>query len=134
MNKIDRTVAIFIGGKERKMRFNINSVLELEAKIPERNVMLLMSRGIFSLDTLITALWIGLKYQDKFLDRKKVQAWTEQYLQEHDFQKLFALVYGAIGISGIIGDTSLFEDVIIKANSLDKEPEEAESEQENEKN
>ncbi len=36
MNRIDRTVDIYIGGKMRKMRFTINSIVELERRILEK--------------------------------------------------------------------------------------------------
>lgn len=128
MNKIDKTVSIFIGGKERKMRFNINAILELESKIPEKNITTLIGAGTFSMDTLITATWIGLKYQDKLLDIKKVKKWVADYLVENSYAKLYALVLGAIGISGLCGgNISLFQDVIAKANAIDEdEPEENE--------
>lgn len=128
-NKIDRTVTIFIGGKERKMRFNINAIVELESKIPEKNIIALMSKNSFPIETLIIATWIGLKYQDKLLDIKKVKKWVADYLVENSYAKLYALVFGAIGISGLCGNgnISLFQDVIAKANAINEdEPEENE--------
>ena len=127
MGKIDKTVDIFIGGKDRKMRFDINGVLELEARIPEKNIIILISKGAaFPLDTLISAVWIGLKYQDKFLDRKKVQKWVAQYITENEngYEKLAGLVFGTIGISGLAGGkVSLFEDVIEKAKAIEADEE-----------
>ena len=46
MGKIDKTVDIFIGGKDRKMRFDINSILELEARIPEKNIIILNTNSV----------------------------------------------------------------------------------------
>ena len=127
MSKIDKTVDIFIGGKDRKMRFDINGILELEAHIPEKNIMTLMSKGLrFSFDTLIYAVWIGLKYEDKLLDLKKVQGWVVQYIQTHEdgYAKLAGFVYGAIGLSGLTGGkVSLFEDVIEKAKMVGEDEE-----------
>lgn len=122
MSKIDKTVSIFIGGKDRKMRFDINGILELEAYIPEKNIMTWMSQGSrFSFDTLIHAVWVGLKYEDKLLDLKKVRNWVAQYIQENEdgYVKLAGLVYGTIGLSGLTGGkASLFEDVIEKAKMI----------------
>ena len=127
MSKIDKTVDIFIGGKDRKMRFDINGILELEARIPEKNILILMSKGgAFPLDTLINAAWIGLKYQEKLLDRKKVQNWVADYISgnEKGYEKLSGLVYGAIGLSGLTGGkVSLFEDVIEKAKMVGEDEE-----------
>lgn len=125
MNRIDRTVDIYIGGKARKMRFNINSIVELERRIPEKNIFVLMQKGAFPLESLIAATWAGLRYQDKFLDIKTVTRWVDEYLAQYSYQKLFALVYGAIGLSGLMHkDVSLFEDIIKKANALDDADEE----------
>lgn len=101
--------------------------LELEARIPEKNILILMGKGAtFPLDTLINAVWIGLKYQDKLLDRKKVQKWVAQYLEENEngYEKLSGFVYGAIGLSGLTsGKVSLFEDVIEKAKMVGEDEE-----------
>lgn len=133
-NKITRTVDINIGGKNRKMRFNINAIAELEAKTPQRNVFKLVSDG-FSINTIVTATWIGLKYEDKNLDLKLVRNWVNAYIQKEGFIKLTALVTGAIGLSGLINkDLKLFEDMIAEANSDENKYQEEFDEVDDEKN
>ena len=124
MSNILRTVDIHIGGEDRKLKFTVGSLEELEANIPGHNVMELMQRSQFSVGELVTAAWVGLKYYNKKLMRKDVREWVDTYMAEHDGGDLFQKVYAAIGLSGLFGkDVSIFEDIIAIADNTESDEE-----------
>lgn len=133
-NKIDGSSMINIGGRDRKIKFTLNSLMELESYLPNRHLFKTMQdgTGLLSLSNIIIATWIGLKYQDKALTLEIVTTWVEEHLQENNFGDLHQAVVGAIGILGTIGEKSMYRNMIeraySKAEATEGKPQEAEQE------
>ncbi len=127
-SKLNSTVEIEIGGEERKMKFTLGAVEELEAILPEHNIFLLMKKNFWSVSEIVAATYCGLKVFDRKLSRLTVEKWIEEYTKENEITTLRLHVFAALGLSGYVTkDKSAFVDVL---NILkEKEPESEEDEE-----
>lgn len=128
-SKITRSVDINMGGKDRKLKFTIGALEQLEASLPGHNVAELMTRNNWSVGELITTTWVGLKYYDKKLTRDEAKGMVGEYLAETEQGDLWSRLVAALGLSGLFGrDVSKFQDII---TALDGNSEENPTEAEN---
>jgi hypothetical protein len=126
-SKLNSTVDIEIGGEMRKIKFTIGAVEELEAMLPEKNLFLLMRKGLWSVSEIVSATYCGLKVFDRKLTKPTVEKWIAEYTKENDITTLRLYVFAALGLSGCVGkEKSAFIDVL---NAL-REDAENEGEQE----
>lgn len=101
ISKIDGTLTLEIGGKSRKIKYPITAIEELESYLPSNSIHDLPTR--FGITLLITATWIGLKWEDKKLQRKVVTEWVEEYLKTTASGDLYRKIYKVLELSGIYG-------------------------------
>jgi len=126
-SKLNSTVSIEIGGEERKIKFNIGAIEELEAMLPERNVFMLLQKEYWSISEIVAAVYCGLKTFDRKLSKLTVEKWIEKYTEENDIQVLRLKAFAALGLSGLLTkEKSAFADVL----NLLNEREEAKGEEE----
>lgn len=112
ISKIDRSVLLNIGGEERRLKFTVGALEELESYLPSRNIYKQMQDIPFAFGVLATAVWIGLKWQDKKLRRETVLEWINEYNSSNEASDLFNKTYAAIGLSGMFGsDVSVFAEI-----------------------
>lgn len=116
-------ITIPLGGEDRRIKFTINAIQELEAQIDGKNVMLLMQDRVWSITDIVSACHCALKTFDNTLTRRKVQEWVAEYAEEHEtgIYDLQAYLTAALGMSGLVGGKrSAFEGIL---NELNKKKE-----------
>ena len=112
-SKLNSTVEIEIGGEERKIKFTLGAVEELEAMLPEHNVFLLMKKNFWSVSEIVAATYCGIKVFDRKLSRQTVEKWIEDYTKENDITTLRLYVFAALGLYGYVTkEKSAFVDVL----------------------
>ena len=126
-NKLNSTVEIEIGGEERKIKFTLGAVEELEAMLPEHNIFILMKKNFWSVSEIVAATYCGLKVFDRKLSKLTVEKWIEEYTKDHDITTLRLYVFSALGLSGYVSkDKSAFVDVLNILKDKESESEEDE--------
>lgn len=123
INKIDGSISLNIGGENRKIKFSLNSLIEVESYLPNRHLFQTVQNGngILSISVLAIATWVGLKYQDKKLSQETVVQWVEEHLQENELQDFHQLILGAMGILGTLGDKSVYKEMLAKSYKKEDE-------------
>lgn len=125
---IDKSVRINIGGEERKAKFTIGALEELEAMLPNHNVFDLIAREFWSITEIVACVYCSLKVNERSLTKAKVQQWVTQYCREKEngMIDLRVRMLAALGVCGlVIGDTKPFENILV-ALADETEGEEAE--------
>ena len=69
-------ITIPLGGEDRRIKFTINAIQELEAQIDGKNVMLLMQDRVWSVTDIVSACHCALRTFDNTITRRKVQEWV----------------------------------------------------------
>lgn len=114
-----KRITINIGGEERRIKFNIAAIQELESLLDGKNVMALFDGKTWSVTDIVSACYCGLKACDRTISRQRVLEWVEDYASDSE-QGVYGLqVYliAALGTSGLMGSNkSAFEDIL---NTLD---------------
>lgn len=115
-----KRITINIGGEERRIKFNIAAIQELESLLESHNVMELFQSQTWSVTDIVSACYCSLKACDNKITRPKVQAWVEDYAAESETGIYGLQVYliAALGLSGLTGkDKSAFEDILNNLNT-----------------
>lgn len=109
-------IMIPLGGEERRVKFTINAIQELEGQLASKNVMSLMQEGaVWSVTDTVSACYCALRVFDNAVTRKKVEAWVAEYAEGHEtgIYGLQAYLVAAIGLSGLVGGKkSAFEGIL----------------------
>lgn len=121
INKIDGSISLNIGGENRKIKYNLNALIEVESYLPSGHLFNTLRNADFMLSTtnLVTAVWVGLKYQNKKLTRESAAKWVEEYLQENPINELNEMIVATMGLVGTIGDVSMFKDILVNKKTED---------------
>lgn len=116
-----KRITINIGGEERRIKFNIAAIQELESLLDGKNVMALFDGKTWSVTDIVSACYCGLKAYDRTITRQRVIEWVDEYAGKNE-QGVYGLqVYliAALGTSGLMGNQkSAFEEIL---NTLDNE-------------
>jgi hypothetical protein len=92
---------IIINGLEYKLKYDINSISDLEDKIDKSINDLIQNIGISACRSL---LWAGIKHSNKYLTLKDVGAMMNNHLKNGgDFKDLIPNIVVALKESGILG-------------------------------
>ena len=122
MAKIDRSVIIELDGEEKKIRFDLSALEELEAKIGKSAMTMMQNPNEWGVNGLVTALWVALKSREKKLTREEVKRMVSEYINDGgEANALLESVYAAIGLSGFFGDVSIFKDMLKRNDDEDIE-------------
>lgn len=132
-NKLHSTVTLNLGGEDRKIKFTITAVEELEALLTDKNgkgnAFLLMTKDFWSVTEIIAALYCGLKVFDRKLAKATVESWVEEYCEDKQIMELRLYVMSALGLSGIVvQNKSAFADILNGLNDKKKSEEYEEEE------
>lgn len=132
-NKLHSTVTLNLGGEDRKIKFTITAVEELEALLTDKNgkgnAFLLMTKDFWSVTEIIAALYCGLKVFDRKLAKATVESWVEEYCEDKQIIELRLYVMSALGLSGIVvQNKSAFADILNGLNDKKKSEEYEEEE------
>jgi len=88
-------LTIELGGKERNIRFDSNSICELEEKAG-MGIPALLSESNMGFNTLRLLLWAGCRHENKGLTLDMIGIWMERYFEqegeEFNFMTLFEKV------------------------------------------
>lgn len=132
-NKLHSTVTLNLGGEDRKIKFTITAVEELEALLTDKNgkgnAFLLMTKDFWSVTEIIAALYCGLKVFDRKLAKATVESWVEEYCEDKQIMELRLYIMSALGLSGIVvQNKSAFADILNGLNDKKKSEEYEEEE------
>ena len=95
------TVVLNLGGKERRVRYNLNAIAEigdrLEIKVRLDNLGADLLGRELPLRALRTILWAGLIHEDESLTEKEVGGWVDQDNLSEVLEGFFGLFAGTGG-------------------------------------
>lgn len=91
-------ITILFGNKERKLRFDVEAMLDLEAALNKTTREVMSDLAMLSFNTLVVALWAGLKHEDTALNINLVRKYFRTYekLPGADIKALFKAVLDAL--------------------------------------
>jgi hypothetical protein len=93
---------IELGGKTRTIKFDYNSICDMEEKA-NMGIPQIMSENA-GFNTLRLLMWSGLKHENRGLTLDMVGLWIQKYLDEgNELEKLYSDVAKALMDSGIMG-------------------------------
>lgn len=101
-------VMINIGGKERRLRYDINAAAEMEELLGGRSLMWIMGNIAFAgIAAHRVLLWGGLKHAEKGLTLQRVGIMMMEYMESGGtLEQLSEILGKAIRASKILGDMS----------------------------
>lgn len=123
---LDRTTVINLGGKERKLKFTIQGVMQLEKMLDSHNVYKTVSEQVFSLNDIIKFIYIGLIAIDKSITLEQVMEWIAQWLLDNSSNSLQTIVFLALCKSGILGNGRNAAEAVGKSDAIDVTADESE--------
>jgi hypothetical protein len=95
-------ISIELSGKERNLRYDYNSVCDLEERANKGIIQLMNEQA--GLNVLRLLLWAGLKHENKGLTVDMVGLWIQKYLDDGmSMDALFEKCITALAKSGILG-------------------------------
>ncbi len=107
-NKLHSTVSLNLGGEDRKMKFTITAIEELEALLTDQNdrgnVFLLMKKEFWSVTEIVAALYCGLKVFDRKTTMAMVKEWVTEYCEDNQIMELRLYAMSALGLSGLVAN------------------------------
>lgn len=97
---------INIGGKERRLRFDINSAAEMEELLGGQSLLFVMSNpAAAGFRVLRILLWGGLKHAEKGLTLQRVGIMMQEYMENGgSTEEIAEAVAAAIRASKIMGN------------------------------
>ena len=102
------TEAVFIelGGKERKLRYDINAAADMEELMGGKSLLYVLSNPIAAgFSAIRILLWGGLKHAEKGLTLQRVGLMTQEYLENGgSIEKLAEKLGDAVRKSKILGE------------------------------
>ena len=98
-------VFIHIGGKERRLRYDINSAADMEEAMNGKSLLYTMTNpmaaGFYAIRVL---LWGGLKHAERGLTQQRVGLMMQEYMDNGGrLEALIAKISEAIKLSKILG-------------------------------
>jgi hypothetical protein len=124
MTNFDKSLDLEIGGESKKLKFTVGAILELEKSLGKSALALALEPPLnLSVGDLVEMAYHGLKHADKKLTRQQTADWVMEYLRSHDTYNLSVMLAGALGLSGIAGDVSVFADMIARLTQPGAPPE-----------
>ena len=101
---------IELNGKEYTLRYDINSISDLEDKVGKGLFTMIQPEKI-GISTCRALLWAGIKHTNKYLELKDVGVLMNSHLQNGgDFKNLINKVMEGIKESGLLGKQEIEED------------------------
>jgi len=99
-------VVINIGGKERFLKYDINTAAEMEELLGGRSLMFIMANpAVAGFAALRILLWGGLKHAQKGLTLQLVGVWMQEYMEAGGTPEELAEIIGkAVRRSRIMGE------------------------------
>ena len=99
-------VFITIGGKERKLRYDINAAADMEELMGGKSLLYVMSNPMAAgFSALRILLWGGLKHAEKRLTPQRVGLMMQEYMESGGSIETLALKIGeAVRKSKILGE------------------------------
>ena len=99
-------VFITIGGKERKLRYDINAAADMEELMGGKSLLYVMSNPMAAgFSALRILLWGGLKHAEKGLTLQRVGLMMQEYMESGGSIETLALKIGeAVRKSKILGE------------------------------
>ena len=117
MNGLKTYVEVELGGKERLLKFDFNSVAEVEEYFG-KGIGAIFNEQQVGLNTMRIFYWAGLKWKVKNVTPHLVGTWLGESLQEGEsMETLMRPIFKALQLSGIMG------------KAMDEEEEEEENEE-----
>lgn len=98
-------VFITLGGKERRLRYDINAAAEMEELLGGRSLLFILGNPASAgFSVLRTLLWGGLKHAEKGLTLQRVGLLMQEYLETGGSLETISEIIGqAVRRSGILG-------------------------------
>ena len=99
-------VFITIGGKERKLRYDINAAADMEELMGGKSLLYVMSNPMAAgFSAIRILLWGGLKHAEKGLTLQRVGLMMQEYMESGGSIETLALKIGeAVRKSKILGE------------------------------
>jgi len=96
---------ITIGGKERRLKYDINAAAEMEELLGSRSLLFILGNPASAgFSVMRTLLWGGLKHAEKGLTLQRVGLMMQEYLEAGgSLEKLNEAIGQAVRRSGILG-------------------------------
>lgn len=100
------SVFINIGGKERRLRYDINAAADMEELMGGKSLLYIMSNPIAAgFSAIRILLWGGLKHAEKGLTPQRVGLMMQEYMESGGkLEEVIGKISDAIKKSKILGD------------------------------
>ena len=105
-------VFINIGGKERRLRYDINAAAEMEELMGGKSLLYVMASPMAAgFSAIRILLWGGLKHAEKGITLQRVGLMMQEYMEAGgNFGELAAKIGEAVKASKIMGESVAGED------------------------
>jgi hypothetical protein len=99
------SVFITLGGKERRLKYDINAAAEIEELLGGRSLLFILGNPASAGFSVIrTLLWGGMKHAEKGLTLQRVGLFMQEYLENGGSLETISETIGeAVRRSGILG-------------------------------
>ena len=106
------TVFITMGGKERRLRYDINAAADMEELMGGKSLLYVLSNPMAAgFSAIRILLWGGLKHAEKGLTLQRVGLMMQEYLENGgSIEKLAEKLGEAVRKSKILGEEGTEED------------------------
>lgn len=101
---------ITIDGKQYMLKYNINSIIDLESKISTKNMTKLIQSYPFSHTDAVACLYVGLQEDIPSITPKKALRLVEKWLEANTMTELCDVLLMALAKAGAIGKMSLYDE------------------------
>ncbi len=104
---------ITIGGKERKLRYDINAAADMEELMGGKSLLYVMSQPMAAgFSAIRVLLWGGLRHAEKGLTLQRVGMMMQEYMEAGgSVESLAAKIGEAVKASKIMGESLTEEEV-----------------------
>lgn len=93
---------IEIGGKSRRLRYEINDICDIEEKA-DRGIAALFSAERIGFNTARLLLWGGLKWQDRGLTLQRAGNFIKDYMEDGGgYEELMQILQNALEKAGVL--------------------------------
>jgi hypothetical protein len=109
------SVFITLGGKERRLKYDINAAAEIEELLGGRSLLFILGNPASAGFSVIrTLLWGGMKHAEKGLTLQRVGLFMQEYLENGGSLETISETIGEAvrrsGILGKLGEADVTED------------------------
>lgn len=99
-------VFIKLGGKERRLRYDINAAVEMEELLGGKSLLYILTNpAAAGISAIRILLWGGLKHEERGLTPQRVGLMMQEYMESGGrLEELIARISEAIQKSKMLGD------------------------------